>query len=164
MKELLVSYAQYNAWANEQLLPVLRPLPAAQLESQLASSFPSLRQTILHMADASSIWWQRLQLQEKILRPSDSFDGDTEALLQLVTKLDQQWLKFVQKAGEHVLTHEFIYVDLKKQSHKSVTAQVLQHLFNHNTYHRGQLVTMLRQLGVTSIPATDYIMWTRTRK
>jgi uncharacterized damage-inducible protein DinB len=35
------------------------------------------------------------------------------------------------------------------------------HIFNHNTYHNGQLVTMLRALGVVTIPATDFIVWTR---
>ncbi|RYY89152.1 MAG: hypothetical protein EOO15_07000 [Chitinophagaceae bacterium] len=164
MKSLLLSYAQYNVWANDLLLQAIRPLTTEKLTQEVASSFPSLRQTLLHVMDAESIWWQRLQLQEKVIRPSESFAGDTEALALAIRKLDQQWLDFVHKSGEHVLTHEFIYLDWKRQQHKSVTAQMLLHVFNHNTFHRGQLVTMLRQLGETAIPATDYILWTRLKK
>jgi uncharacterized damage-inducible protein DinB len=40
---------------------------------------------------------------------------------------------------------------------------MLLHVFNHGTYHRGQLVTMLRQLGIENIPATDFIVWSREK-
>ncbi|TCZ67727.1 DinB family protein [Flaviaesturariibacter aridisoli] len=159
MKELLLSYAQYNAWANEALLGAICALPAEQQERELVSSFPSLRRTLLHLLDAASIWWQRVQLQEKVVRPSDSFGGDGDALALALKKIDAQWLEFVQKAGEHVLQHEFIYLDSKRVQHKSVTGHVLQHLFNHATYHRGQLVTMLRQVGAPTVSNTDYIAW-----
>ncbi|GAB4091181.1 DinB family protein [Flaviaesturariibacter terrae] len=164
MKELLLSYARYHAWANDQLLQVMQSMPEEQWTREVPSSFPSLRKTLLHVLDAESIWWQRMQLQEKIVRPSDNFGGDGVAIAQALRKTDQQWLEFVQKAGEHVFTHEFIYADLRKQQQKSMVSNVLLHLFNHGTYHRGQVVTMLRQLGVTTIPATDYILWTRLKK
>ena len=163
MKELLLSYAQFNAWADDALLQTIRTLSPEQVEQELTSSFPSVRRTLLHLLDAASIWWQRLQLQEKILRPSDSFGGDTEALALAIKKIDQQWIEFVQRSQEHVFQHEFIYHDLRGTQHKSVTGHMLQHVFNHGTYHRGQLVTMLRQLGVTTIPNTDYIAWTRKK-
>jgi uncharacterized damage-inducible protein DinB len=41
--------------------------------------------------------------------------------------------------------------------------QILLHLANHNTYHRGQLVNMLRQLGVEKIPQTDFVVWSRKK-
>lgn len=163
MKELLLSYARFNAWANEQLLQAVLTLPEEQWSREVPSSFPSLRKTLLHVIDSESIWWQRIQLQEKIVRPSDSFGGDGAAIAQALRRIDQQWLDFVQKSGEHMFSHEFIYFDLRKQQQKSRVSDVLLHLFNHGTYHRGQLVTMLRQLGVTTIPATDYILWTRRK-
>ncbi|GAA4333897.1 DinB family protein [Flaviaesturariibacter amylovorans] len=163
MKELLLSYAGFNAWANGLLLDVLRPLPAELLDRELPSSFPSLRRTVLHLLDAESIWWQRLQLQERIVRPSETFEGDFDSLADALQSVDQQWLQWVQKANAHQLMHEFIYRDLRGQSQKSMVAYVLQHLINHGTYHRGQLVTLLRQVGVTTVPSTDFIAWTRKR-
>jgi len=42
--------------------------------------------------------------------------------------------------------------------------QILLHIFNHGTYHRGQLVTILQQLNIQNIPQTDFIVWTRKEK
>jgi uncharacterized damage-inducible protein DinB len=163
MKELLLSYAGHNAWANDQLLGAIAALTPAQQQQELVSSFPTVQRTLLHLVDSNTIWWQRLQLQEKITRPSDSFEGDFAALAQILRKIDSQWLEYVQRSHEHVFTHEFIYRDNKGVQHKSPVWQVLQHLFNHGTFHRGQLVTMLRQLGLQKIPATDYIVYAREK-
>lgn len=164
MKELLLSYAAFNAWANDQLLQTIAATTPAQQEQELVSSFPTIRRTVLHLLDSNSIWWQRIQLQEKIIRPSDAFEGDFAALAKALRAVDNQWLEYVQRAQEHLFTHEFLYYDLKRQPQKSQVAQVLLHLFNHGTYHRGQLVTMLRQVGVEKIPGTDFILWSRKNK
>ena len=55
---------------------------------------------------------------------------------------------------------------LKLVSNKATTQArygFILHAINHNTYHRGQIVTMLRQLGVEKIPATDFIVWSRRK-
>jgi uncharacterized damage-inducible protein DinB len=74
---------------------------------------------------------------------------------------NKQWIEWISNAQEHMFQHEFIYLNSKKEQFKQPVYQVLVHIFNHGTYHRGQLVTMLRQLGVEKIPQTDYIVWTR---
>jgi uncharacterized damage-inducible protein DinB len=56
------------------------------------------------------------------------------------------------------------YSDFDKAQFKQPTWQMLLHVFNHGTYHRGQLVNMLRQLGVSRIPATDFALWSRGKK
>jgi uncharacterized damage-inducible protein DinB len=163
MKELLLSYAAYNAWANGLLLDVIRVLPEETQRKEVVSSFPSLRATLLHLMDAESMWWQRLQLQEKVTRPSETFEGDGRMLAAAIQQLDQQWLEYVTRSGEHVLEHVFHYQNTKREQFKQPVWQMLQHLFNHSTYHRGQLVTMLRQVGVEKIPGTDYIAFTRKK-
>ncbi len=57
----------------------------------------------------------------------------------------------------------FDYENSKGEQFKQPIFQMLLHVFNHGTYHRGQLVTMLRQLGVENIPATDFIVWSREK-
>jgi uncharacterized damage-inducible protein DinB len=163
MKELLLSYAAYNAWANGLLLDVIRVLPEETQRKEVVSSFPSLRATLLHLMDAESMWWQRLQLQEKVTRPSETFEGDGRMLAAAIQQLDQQWLEYVTRSGEHVLEHVFHYQNTKREQFKQPVWQMLQHLFNHSTYHRGQLVTMLRQVGVEKIPGTDYIAFSRKK-
>ena len=163
MKEIFIQYASYNTWANKLLLDAIQKLTDEQQRREVRSSFPSLHKTVLHMLDAESIWWQRIKLQEKIIRPSDEFSGSFTELSKLLQQQGRQWLEWVSNTAEHGFQHEFIYYNSNKERFKQPVHQMLLHLFNHGTYHRGQLVTMLRQLGVEKIPATDFIVWSRKK-
>jgi uncharacterized damage-inducible protein DinB len=84
----------------------------------------------------------------------------SQALL-LQNKLWNEWISGNQ---EYMLQHVFQYQNSKREQFKQPVYQMLLHLFNHGTYHRGQLVNLLRQLGVEKIPATDFIIWSRKQK
>jgi len=163
MKILLTQFSAYHLWANQQLLDCIQPLPQPLKEQNVASSYGSLQRTLLHMWDAESIWWQRMKLQEQIVRPSDGFSGSFEDMAAALMAQSKQWHQWILDAQPHMLDHEFIYYNSKKEKFKQAVYQVLMHLFNHATYHRGQLVTMLRGLEVGNIPATDFIVWSRKK-
>ena len=163
MKEIFIQYASYNLWANQLLLSLIESLPEEQQKAEIKSSFPSLYRTVLHLLDAESIWWQRIKLQEKITRPSDDYTGNFADLSKQLQQQNRQWQAWVLQINEHGLQHEFFYSNSKKERFKQPVFQMLLHLFNHGTYHRGQLVTMLRQLGVEKIPPTDFMVWSRKR-
>lgn len=158
-----MQYAAYNLWANNLLVSNIERLPQEKQRAEMVSSFPSLFKTVLHLLDAESLWWQRVKLQEKVLRPSDSFSGDFEALSKALQQQDKQWLDWVTACNEHGFLHEFIYFDSKKNRYKQPVHQVLMQVFNHSTYHRGQMITLLRQLNVEKVPATDFIAWSRRK-
>lgn len=163
MKEIFAQYAAYNLWANGLLLAAVESVPEEKQKAEIRSSFPSLYKTALHLLDAESIWWQRLKLQEKILRPSESFSGNFSDLSRQLQQQNRLWMDWMNNANEHALQHEFIYYNSKKERFKQPVYEMLLHLFNHGTYHRGQLVTLLRQAGVEKIPATDFIEWSRRK-
>ena len=104
-----------------------------------------------------------MKLQERLERPSDRFTGDMATLNNQLLQQNRLWLEWVANATDPALQHEFIYYNSRKERFKQPVYQMLLHLFNHGTYHRGQLVTMLRQLGVEKIPQTDFIVWSRKR-
>ena len=163
MKILLSQLSTYHLWANGQLLDAINELPQAQKEQTIVSSFSSIQATVLHMLDAENIWWQRMRLQEQIVRPSDGFNGTFEELATQLLAQSRQWNNWVLAAQEHMFDHEFIYQNTKKEKFKQPVYQVLLQVFNHATYHRGQLITMLRQLEATNIPNTDFIAWSRKK-
>ena len=163
MKELFIQYAAYHLWANNLIFSAIESLSEEQQTAEVKSSFPSLYKTVLHMLDAESIWWQRMKLQEKITRPSDEFTGSFTELSRLLQQQNKQWVDWLQSTNEHGLQHEFIYFNTKKERFKQPVFQMLLHLFNHGTYHRGQLVTILRNVGIEKIPATDFIIWSRKK-
>ena len=163
MKELLQQYAAYNIWANKILFERINKLSEEQINKEIASSFPSVYKTAIHMWLAEEIWWQRLKLAEHIVLQSEKFIGSFADLCTHLAKQSQQWKEWVDAASDNQLNHVFAYVRNKEQN-KMAVHDLLLHLFNHATYHRGQLVTLLRQLGEDKIPATDFSAWGRLKK
>ncbi|HJW18145.1 MAG TPA: DinB family protein [Flavisolibacter sp.] len=161
MKELLLQLAGYHYWADQQLIDIIQQLPEEKQSQIVPSSFDSLLKTTIHMWDAESIWWQRLKLSERIIVPSASFTGNFKDAANQLLVQNKQWIEWISNAQEHMFQHEFIYLNSKKEQFKQPVYQVLMHVFNHGTYHRGQLITILRQLNVEKITQTDFIAWTR---
>jgi len=161
MKTLLQQLAGFNTWANQKLTEYILSFPEDLYQKDVISSFPSIHLTLLHMWSAEHIWWQRLKLMENINRPQDYFKGSTQEVIQNLLQQNRMWEDWINNSSEMTLDHVFKYQNTKREPFKQPTYQMLLHVFNHGTYHRGQLVTMLRQLGQTKIPPTDFIVWSR---
>jgi len=163
MKELLKQFAAYNTWANQKLADLILSLTNEQQTKEIASSFNSLYKTVLHMWDAESIWWQRMKLHERIIRPSENFKGSMQDVVNGLMQQNRQWEEWVGNASDLSIAHVFQYQNSKREQFKQPIYQMVLHPFNHSTYHRGQLVTILRQLGIEKIPETDFIVWSRKK-
>nr|WP_242692179.1 DinB family protein [Aridibaculum aurantiacum] len=145
------------------MVDVILSLPPELQVQEVFSSFNSLHLTLSHMWYAESIWWQRLKLVENPQKIAVDV-LEVEATCNGLLKQSRQWEEWVNKSTEAALAHEFVYRNSKKEQFKQPVSQVLLHMFNHATYHRGQLVTMLRNLGVEKIPSTDFIEFSRRKK
>ena len=164
MKELLGQLAAYNSWANQKLIDCIQALPEEVALKVVPSSFSSLQATLLHMWDAESIWWQRMKLQEGVMAPSVNFKGTTRDVSAALLHQNRLWQTWIGNATPAAIDHVFMYYNSKREPFKISINQMLVHVFNHGTYHRGQMVNMLRQSGVQKIPPTDFVLWTRTKK
>ena len=164
MKEILLQYAQYNAWANKLIIDVMLTVTDEQLDMPISSSFPSIRATAYHTWGAEAIWLQRLQLAEHSTWAPDTFTGTFAAACADWQKASAAVISFIEKQyNDQAMTHVVEFRDRQGKAHKQKTSYILQHVFNHATYHRGQLVTMLRQVGVTTIPSTDLIYFVQKK-
>jgi uncharacterized damage-inducible protein DinB len=163
MKKVLLQYAAYNVWANQRIADCIANLSDNQIKQEINSSFRSIYATILHLWDVESVWWQRMKLSETVVWPGLVFDGSIMELTSNLHKQSKQWKEWIDLATESVLEHEFIYRNSKKEQFKQPINEVLLHLFNHQTFHRGQIVTMLRQVGLDTIPSTDLISFCRKK-
>lgn len=162
MKDILRSFATYHIWANQKLFDLVLSLPEEQYKAEVPSSFNSLYKTALHMWNAESIWWQRITSPDKIVPPQISFDGTMHDIVNSMELQSQQWLAWINEMTDETLMEILHYKSLKGEPFSQPLKDVALHIFNHGTYHRGQIVNMLRQLGVTSsIPQTDYTAWSR---
>ena len=160
MKELLQQYAAYNIWATKQLVDRINKLSEEEISREIVSSFPSIYKTVQHMWLAEEVWWKRLKLTENIVLESTQFTGPFTELANALAKQSQQLKEWIDAASEPQLIHVFAFMRNKEQL-KMPVYQMLHHVFNHATYHRGQLVTMLNQLGADKIPGTDFSTFCR---
>ena len=162
MKDILLAATAYNLWANKRLANVLRTLTSEQLQQTGTGSFPTIEKTMEHLWFAENIWLQRLQLAEQIIDPRETasllFEENLNAWLSCSADL-HAWVKTLQ--DEQGCTHVFHYRTIKGDLCKSKVWECIQHVMNHGSFHRGQLVNKLREVGITTIPATDFIVYSR---
>lgn len=164
MKQIVTQYATYNLWANTILIDYIKKLSNEQQHAFAASSFPSLYKTIVHMWETERNWLKRLQFIENIPAGGGSvtllFNEVANSLLQK-SEMVKEW---IEKATPEKIEHVIAYQNSRREQFKQPVFQILLHLFNHQTYHRGQMVSMFHQLQLNNIPNTDFISWSRLQK
>jgi uncharacterized damage-inducible protein DinB len=161
IRELLIKYARFNVWANERMLTWLEPLTDEQLDEFIENSFPSLRKTICHIWDAEALWHARFNGNSPTDWPSKAFSGDKKALFEAVLDSSRTLLAFVESKNEDWLAEKFEFQTLTAGASAANHFIAIHHVLNHSTYHRGQLVTMGRQIGLVKPLGTDFITWSR---
>lgn len=150
----ILTLFDYNAWANARTLGAVEALTAEQFLRDLGNSFPSVRDTLAHILGAEWIWLCRWRGES----PSSGLAADdfptVASLRDRLAALDRERRLFLDELSEERLAQPFSYRDLAGNAHSLRLVESLQHVVNHGTYHRGQITTMLRQLGATPV-STD---------
>ncbi|SRR5579871_24866 len=164
MKDLLVQYAEYNLWSNERMFVVINGLNYEQQHKEIISSFNSIYKTSFHVWRSGYMWWERFQHGKNDGEPKDNFNGSIKNISDALFERDKNWMDFISRSTDESLQKILSYENLRGEKFGEPAYLILQHVFNHSSYHRGQLVTMLRQTGTEKIPSTDFIVWARLKK
>lgn len=155
IKELVHEYAAYGHWANARFVERLAHEPDEVLDAVCPSSFPSLRNTLLHIRDAENAWTRRMVGEAQV------WPADASISLDSVMPFADRFLRTVQRMDEHALLTEHSYKDLRGNPHSAPAWRMVMHCVNHGTQHRGQLITMMRALGLDGIPPNDLVVFQR---
>jgi len=156
MKTLLDHYTDYGLWANKRFVERLLQEPEEVLDRPVPSSFPSLRATLLHIRDAEHTWWGRLTGNPT------QWPAEADGAIDTVLLHGQRLRDHIVACAEEELCNQRIYSDLRGNEHRQPAWQMIMHCLNHSTQHRGQLITMMRVLGLKDIPANDLVAFQRT--
>ena len=126
------------------------------------SSFPSVAKTVLHMWGAQNIWLKRLQGESLTTWPHQPSQDTKEGQLNGLVQSAQSILDLVKSKGEAFLSSLYSYTNMKGEPFTDSVEDTLFHVVNHSTYHRGQIISMLREEGVTNVVSTDLIHYLRS--
>jgi len=160
--EEMVALYEYNAWADRRALEVAGALTREQFTKQLGSSFSSVRDTLSHIYGVEWLWLERFQGRSPSAIPDDSEFAEIAKLKASWAAFEPKLLNFVRGLTQEGLDRVMEYKTMKFGVYRNPLWQSMQHLVNHGAYHRGQVTTLLRQLGAQPI-LTDLMHFYRER-
>ncbi len=156
-----VLHAEYTAWASRRLLDAARELAPEELDRDLRTAYRSVFGTLLHIYQGDRIWLARLE-DEKTgpLHQSGDEALDLAGLDAAWGSVHERFAAWTRRTPD--LDHDVEFTDTKGRPHRIPRWQIVLHVVNHASYHRGQVSAMLRQLGKIP-PATDLIYFYKSK-
>jgi uncharacterized damage-inducible protein DinB len=159
----LQTLLDFHYWARDRALDAAEALTAEQLTRDLGNSFKSVRDTLVHIYAAERAWCSRWQgSSPAALLAPDTF-ADVAALRAGWRELEVEVKGVLDRLGEAGISRVMDYKMLNGDPRQSVFWHMLQHVVNHASYHRGQVTTLIRQLGAQPPQPMDLIAFYRTR-
>src|SRR5262245_48494658 len=153
----------YTEWANERVLGATEKLPAEELLRDVHISHKSILGTLLHTAGADWIWLERWQGNSPV--GPDVWAGWMPDDARSLEQVREKWQGVIRRRNAYLkgisdedLSRELGYRRFTGETFSLPLVQQMQHVVNHATLHRGQIVGMIRQLGIVP-PTTDLLFY-----
>ena len=148
-------HLRYSAWASRKLVEAVRSLPDTDFEKSVGISHGSLLGTLAHVLWADWLWFTR------VVEPLEQPAKTREALERAWPELQDKWIAWAERANDAELNRVVEYRSiLDGQMARTPAWQIVMHVVNHATLHRGQVMGMLRQMGIPP-PHTDLMNFYR---
>lgn len=153
--KLIRKYADYNTWTAKTLVKWLATKESHLIDHVVPSSFPSIRKSLIHISQTERFWLDVLR-QKPLTFFSDELDSISAAdLFEHFQKQSEELSAYIETLSEEQLLEE-VSLDTPWVKGSRPRFEFLQHVVNHTTYHRGQIITIGRSLGFTDAPMTDF--------
>ncbi len=156
--ETLRELYNYNQWANQRVISSVTPLTQEMFTRRMGSSFGSVRDTLAHILSAEWIWLERwLGRSPKALHSASDFPT-VQALRQLWTTVQHDQNQYIKTLVPDRLQDEVSYINTRGERYAYALWRQMVHVVNHSSYHRGQITTLLRQIGAEPA-STDLLVY-----
>lgn len=150
----------YNAWANRHTLDSCNSLSEEQFTRDLKSSFPSVRDTLVHIVSAEWIWLERWHGRAPAALPIAADYPNLESVRRRFSEMDRNLVDYTASLKADDLQRVISFKRITGEVLSQPLWRLLHQVSNHGTYHRGQIATMLRQLGAKPV-STDLLIFYR---
>jgi uncharacterized damage-inducible protein DinB len=148
-------HLSYSAWASRKLVEAVGAVPDADMTKPVGVSHSSLVGTLAHILWADWLWFTR------VVEPMDKPGQTREALETVWPELQDKWVAWAERASDPEINRVVEYQSiLDGQTARTSAWQIVMHVVNHATLHRGQVMGMLRQMGMAP-PHTDLMNFYR---
>lgn len=153
----------YHVWASDQLFDHLEQLPSGVFHAEVTSVFPSVSQTLGHMYLVDQLYLAVLakvaneEIFPKMAAWEEEAQGKSVSEMRLLfADVHKQYIDLLQRTSDPDMAITISHP--KRGSMATTFFDMIQHVVNHGTYHRGNVTAMLRQQGVAGVP-TDYLFY-----
>ncbi|MBC6980976.1 DinB family protein [Caulobacter sp. 17J80-11] len=154
-------FAAYNAWANGRIYDACASLPEAAYKADRNAFFGSLHGTLTHVLVADRIWMRRLTGEGPSYDRLDVELADDLATLQAMRLIEDARIRaYVDAIDPAALDEPYGYANMSGVALEQTLSSALDHVFNHQTHHRGQAHGLLSLAGVEP-PALDLVYFQR---
>lgn len=151
---------EYDRWATNKLLEIIGRIPEDLYLKNLGSSHGGLRGTLVHMIGAGEVWLKRWSGENPTVPWKEEDFPTFASMSKRWTSYQAAFADFFPTLTNERLAAPLTYRDMKGNEYTVLLWKQMQHLVNHGSYHRGQLVAMLRIIGMKPV-GTDLIHYYR---
>ena len=156
------THIRYTGWASRLLLDEAVKLSPQQLSGDMKISHTSILETLGHIHFGDRVWFARVvDPSIEVYRTDDVLPLDQ--LMSLWTEIQKRWEEWSDSVTDADLSRPISYKNMHGNPEQTPVRQIIIHVVNHATLHRGQVMAMLRQLGIKP-PQTDFIAYLRQLK
>jgi uncharacterized damage-inducible protein DinB len=158
----LQTLLDYNYWARDRMYEAFEALTSEQAARDLGGSFGSIHDTVTHLYSAEVVWYGRWHGESPALLTGASF-SDLAVIRRAWVDHEQKMRTFVAGLGDAGVERVFEFKMFSGQATAAPFWQMLQHVVNHGSYHRGQITNKLRQLCAQPPKSLDMIAFYRAQ-
>ncbi|TAE66853.1 MAG: hypothetical protein EAZ85_15605 [Bacteroidetes bacterium] len=142
----------YEHWANARLIAFMQGLPPQYI-------LPKILDIFSHILNAQTIWLLRARKENSDFEAWASF-GLTECWARYMQGITE-WETFLSSLEEDEFYENIVYQNSKGETYQNNLIEIMTHLVNHSTYHRGQIIAYFQQQNIKGLPPTDFIVFLR---
>jgi uncharacterized damage-inducible protein DinB len=146
----------YNYWARDLQLRACAALTQEQFLRPVGGSFPSVRDTLAHLVNVEWLWLERFRGRSPRSLPAAAELPTLDAVSGRWSAVEREMREYLGGLNEEALERVETYVSTRGQTWRYALWRMIVHLLNHQSYHRGQITNLLRQLGVPP-PPVDFL-------
>ena len=152
----LRNFFAFGRWANGMILESVAALTPEEYARPIGGSFGSVQGTLFHLYGADSVWLERFHGRSPRAMPEGEEFLALEELARKWREVEAGQDAYIATLTQEQMEAPLSYVAFSGDSFTRELGDALLHLANHGTYHRGQVATLLRQLGQKAA-STDYL-------